>query len=819
MTAQTAFPAARVAAPAATATAAPRPAHRLDPLLRPHSLAIVGASARPGSVGNTMVRQVLAGGYGGRLWCVNPKGEPIEGVACVPSVTDLPEPVEHVALSLADERIEETLALAIRMGVRAATLISPLAIPGDRDPPLKERVRAMALEAGVTLCGGNGMGFYNFRDGLWLCGFPTRTDHRPGGVVLLTHSGSLFTALVDAEARLDYGLAVSSGQELTTTLADYMDFALETPETRVIGLFMETARDPAGFEAALAKANAKGVPVVALKVGRTAASVRLAESHSGAIAGDHAAYSALFRRYGVGEVRAIDELAAALMVLGHARDIGPGGLATTHDSGGERGLMVDLADDHRVAFARLSPETERAMAAVLDHGLPPVNPLDHWGSGRNYPADFRDSFRLMMDDPDTALGTLVLDRWVGGQIMPHYRTVALDVQAATGKPVFIVSNHQGSCGDDTAVETTRAGVPVLDGVPAFLTAVRLALTWRDFRARRATETSTDLQSVDSSAVARWRAVLGSPFEERQDATLPPRGGGQGGGAPRQTLADHLPLEGGGRPQSGREGVTARRRGEQDSLHGRGTAEGHTGVGLAAAPPPYPPPRGGRVRSEFAESSESHGSGRALDEATALALLADFGLPVVPHALAETEDDATAAAARLGFPVVLKTATPGIAHKSDVGGVVLKLADEAAVRVAYRKMSARLGPRVLVAAMVAGPAVEMIFGMTRDPDFGPIVLAGFGGIHAEVLKDAFVAKPPFDAVEARRLIDGLRLRPLLDGVRGAPPSDIDALAAALARFSTLAAAVGDRVEAIDVNPVLVRPDGVVAVDALIVPRRD
>jgi len=794
MTAQTAFPAARVAPTAATAAAAPRPPHRLDPLLRPQSLAIVGASARPGSVGNTMVRQVLAGGYGGRLWCVNPKGEPIEGVPCVPSVADLPEPVEHVALALADERIEETLALAIRQGVRAATLISPLAIPGDREPPLKERVRAMAREAGVTLCGGNGMGFYNFRDGLWLCGFPTRPDHRPGGAVLLTHSGSLFTALVDAEARLDYGLAVSSGQELTTTLSDYMDFALETPETRVIGLFMETARDPAGFEAALAKANAKGVPVVALKVGRTAASVRLAESHSGAIAGDHAAYSALFRRYGVGEVRSIDELAAALMVLGHARDIGPGGLATTHDSGGERGLMVDLADDHRVSFARLSAETERAMAAVLDHGLPPINPLDHWGSGRNYPADFRDSFRLMMDDPGTALGALVLDRWVGGEIMPHYRTVALDVQAATGKPVFIVSNHQGSCGDDTAVETSRAGVPVLDGVPAFLTAVRLALAWRDFRAAAAAGVGT-VEPADANVVARWRDVLGKPPAAEHDITLPPRGGGR-------------------RAEGATGGGAARERGEQVSLHARGAVEENTSAGLAAAPPPYPPPRGGRVRTQQEDRTADH----FVDEATALALLADFGLPVVPHALAESEDDAAAAAVRLGFPVVLKTAAPGIAHKSDVGGVILKLADEDAVRSAYRDLSTRLGPRVLVAAMVTGPAVEMIFGLTRDPDFGPIVLAGFGGIHAEVLKDAAVATPPFDAAEARRLIDGLRLRPLLDGVRGAPPSDIDALAAALARFSTLAAAIGDMVEAIDVNPVLVRPDGVVAVDALIVPRR-
>ena len=663
-----------------------------------------------------MLRQVRQGGFGGAVYAVNPRHREIDGVATFPALAALPETVEHVAFAIGDEHIEVELTTAIAHGARAATIVSPLDRPGDTEPRLKARVRDLASEAGLVLCGGNGMGFYNFHDRLWLCGFATRPDHRPGGTALLTHSGSLFTAIVDGEARIDYGLAVSTGQELTTTLADYMDFCLDQPWTRTIGLFLETARDPAGFESALKRANEQGVPVVALKVGRTETSARLAVSHSGAIAGDHAAYQALFERYGVAEVRSIDEMAATLMVLDAAGACRPGGLATSHDSGGERGLAADLAADAGVALARLSETTRAALAACLDHGLEPVNPLDHWGTGRNYPEDFIESFRLLAQDPDTAIAALVLDRWIDGEVMPPYRTAAEIARNTSGRPVFIVSNHRGTGDDGSALAATRAGIPVIDGVPTFLAAVRHAFAWRDFKARPPMRSATP----DAAVVARWRARFTGPD--------------------------------------------------------------------------------------------------ALDEAAALMMLADFGLATVPTVVVEDAAAAVAAAGRLGLPIVLKTAMPGIAHKSDVGGVRLGLADAAAVEDAYADLAARLGPRVVVAPMVGGARVEMLFGMTRDPDFGPIVLVGFGGIHAEVLRDVVVAKPPFDAAEARRLIDRLRLRPLLDGTRGAPPADLDALAAALARFSEMAAAVGDCVDSIDVNPVLARPEGAVAVDALVVTRR-
>ncbi len=688
--------------------------HYLDPLLRPKSIAIIGARARAGTVGRTLLTHLRQGGFAGPIYPINPRHGEIDGLTCAPSLADLPETVEHAIFALADEHMDEAFDQAVAHGIKAATIISTLALETDGDPPIKERIRQRAQAAGIALCGGNCMGFYNFTAGVWACGFATRPEHRPGGAVLITHSGSLFTALVDAEERIDYALAVSAGQELTTTVADYMDFALAQPETRVIGLFLETVRDPAGFEAALAKANAKGVPVVALKVGRTEESARLAISHSGALAGDDGAYQALFARYGVARVRAIDELAMGMMVFNAGIGIGPGGLATSHDSGGERGLIVDLAQDIGTHFAKLSPKTVRRLEKVLDFGLPPVNPLDRWGSGRNYPEDFVESFQALMADPDTAIGALVLDRNAGGAILPDYLDLAHAARQKTGKPTFIVSNHQGSGSDVKAVESTRAGVPVVDGVPAFLVACRLLFEWRDFRTRDAAKAP----AVDQTAVAAWRTRL--------NQTAP------------------------------------------------------------------------------------------LDEHEALRMLADFGVPTAPSSIATTANEVILVAEKIGFPVVLKSAAPGLAHKSDVGGVSLNLRDAAGLRAAYAEMAARLGPRVLVTRMVEGPAVEMILGLTRDADFGPIVLIGFGGIHAEILKDIVFAKPPFDATEVLRLIEGLRLRRLLDGTRGAPAANIDAFAEAAANFSVLAATLGPHLDSFDVNPVLVLPSGCVAVDALAVP---
>ena len=204
----------------------------------------------------------------------------------------------------------------------------------------------------------------------------------------------------------------------------------------------------------------------------------------------------------------------------------------------------------------------------------------------------------------------------------------------------------------------------------------------------------------------------------------------------------------------------------------------------------------------------------LDETVSLELMQDFGVPTIPRRIVATRAAALAAATGFGGPVVLKTAMPGIAHKSEVGGVKLNLAGEAAVGAAYDDLAARLGPSVLVAPM-ATKGVEMLLGVTRDPQFGPTLVIGSGGVLAEALKDVVLARPPFDAAWAAKLVDRLKLRTLLDGFRGTPRADVASFAQAAARLSALAVALADVVKEIDINPVIVGPTGCVAVDALVV----
>ncbi|MGZ8652071.1 MAG: acetate--CoA ligase family protein, partial [Actinomycetota bacterium] len=177
----------------------------------------------------------------------------------------------------------------------------------------------------------------------------------------------------------------------------------------------------------------------------------------------------------------------------------------------------------------------------------------------------------------------------------------------------------------------------------------------------------------------------------------------------------------------------------------------------------------------------------------------------------------AAAEEVGWPVALKTAASGVHHKSDVGGVALGLTNADALRAAYEDVASRLGPQVVVAAM-APPGVEVALGIVRDPQFGPLVLVAAGGVLVEILRDRRMALPPLDVPRSLAMIDRLRVRPLLDGVRGAPPADVDALARAISRLSVLAVDLGEELDALDVNPVIVTTDGCEAVDALVVPRR-
>jgi acyl-CoA synthetase (NDP forming) len=200
----------------------------------------------------------------------------------------------------------------------------------------------------------------------------------------------------------------------------------------------------------------------------------------------------------------------------------------------------------------------------------------------------------------------------------------------------------------------------------------------------------------------------------------------------------------------------------------------------------------------------------------LDLLRAYGIPAARACPAGTADGALAAAAEIGYPVVLKTGQPGIAHKSDAGGVVLGIRDPAGLAAAYAAMAGRLGPRVLVCE-TAGPGTELALGITRDPGLGPLVVIGAGGLLVEFLADRAVALPPVDAAQSQRILSRLRVAGLLAGVRGQPAADTGAIAGAVVAVSAIAHELGDHLEALDINPLICGPGGAVAVDVLAVRR--
>jgi acyl-CoA synthetase (NDP forming) len=241
---------------------------------------------------------------------------------------------------------------------------------------------------------------------------------------------------------------------------------------------------------------------------------------------------------------------------------------------------------------------------------------------------------------------------------------------------------------------------------------------------------------------------------------------------------------------------------------------------ARGPDPAPAPKPGVL------SALGRAAGRVLSEHESKAVLEAAGIARAAEALATDADAAAEAAARIGFPVALKIQSPDIPHKTEMGGVALNLADAPAVREAFRAMTDRArtahpGARVqgALVARMAPRGTEVILGIHRDPQFGPMLMAGLGGIHGEVLRDVAFAPVPVTAEEARALLASLKGAALLGGVRGAPPADLEALAGLMVALSRFAADHADAVEEVDLNPVLVHPagQGLTVVDALIVTR--
>jgi len=688
-------------------------AHWLQRLLSPQSIAIVGASERDGSLAASTHRQLVSSGYRAPIYPVNPKYTSLYGETCFASLADLPQLPDLVIYVISGLALEQSFEQALELQVGGIVIYAANYLENDSEPRLTERLRQKASAAGIPVCGGNSMGFYNYDDNVMVSFDCPPANRPPGHIGLILHSGSGMTYLANNDARFCFNYVIASAQEINASVGDYMDYLLRQKSTRVIAIFLETVRDVPAFVAALRRARDKSIPVVITRLGRTEKSAALAMSHSGAIVGDHEAFIALCQRYGAILCHDADEMIITAMLFAAGFRVEHGGLASMLDSGGMREQMIDLAEDHGVEYAHISEATTSVLRAHLETGLEAVNPMDGMGAlGKNTAQTYLECGKALLDDADTGLLSFEFEFRDGFSHYPELFDVARQLAGYNAKPLLLINSCSFTSIDQTATELTWQGIPVINGIDVALRALRNLMNYRS----DPLPVAPDDFEFDAMALARWSQRIG---------------------------------------------------------------------GVAN-----------------------------LDELSSLELMADFGLPVVESNLIENPDQLLAAGASCGWPVVLKTAQPGITHKSDQNGVKTGLIDQEQLHSAYQDMCARLGERAVVMPMVAA-GIEVSLGMKNDAQYGPMIIVACGGVLIELLADRAFRLAPVDARQAEAMIDELKLGQLLAGVRGQPAVDRRALVDLIVRFSALVVEFADTIAEIDLNPVIVNQSGATIVDALVI----
>jgi len=702
----------------------------LDALFEPQSVALIGASPRPGSLGQLLARNMRRAGFRGRLDFVHPRGEEIEGQASYPDVASLPETPDLAVIATPPDAVAGVIAELGERGTRGAVIIT--AGFGEGGDAEGARRRRAVLEAArphlLRIVGPNGVGLVIPRLGL-----DASFVHVPvadGGLAFVAQSGAVIVGVVDwAQPRgVGFSHLVSVGDMADVDFGDMLDYLARDPGTTSILLYIEAVTNARKFMSA-ARAAARVKPVIVMKAGRHEEGARAAASHTGALAGSDAVYDAAFQRAGVLRVTSLRELFEAAELL--ADDVEPHGdrLAIVTNGGGFGVLATDALIDGGGKLAELAPETISALDRVLPATWSRANPVDIIGDapGERYVA----AIGHVLDDP------------------------GVDAVLVMNCPTAVASSYEAAEAVAGALSEPGAMRPV-PVIGAWIGDSEEAL-----RARR-------LLDEHGLAVFETPDEAVSAFMQRV----------------RYSRAQSQLLE--------------------------------TPVALDRTDPPDRDTVSSVLQGALADRREW------LSEYEAKRVLAAYGIATVETAVAHDLDELTAAADRLGYPVVVKILSPDITHKSDVGGVALDLGSAEAARDAARRMvervrSARLAATVegfTVQPMVerAG-AHELILGVTEDQQFGPVLLFGHGGTATEVIADRALALPPLNDALARRLVGETRVSRLLAGYRDEPAADLGAIAETLVRLSDLVVDCPEIVE-LDINPLLADEHGVLALDARI-----
>lgn len=667
---------------------------QLDGILRPKSVAVIGASTSPDKLGHEILKNILDGGYQGAVYPINPKADTILDLPCHTNVKELQEPPDLAVLIIPARFVPQAIQDCGEKGVKGAVIITGgFAEAGAEGEDLQQQTTEVARKFGVRLIGPNCQGVNNPHHPI-CASWPLLTY--PGKVAVISQSGTVGAAMMDwfSEEKLGVSSFVSMGNRADVDEADLIDYFNQDENTEVIAAYIEGIKRPVQFLEVLDRLQK---PLVVLKSGRTPKGKVAAESHTKALAGADAIYDSLFKKYNVCRAYTIEEFYDFTKAFAYLKPPKGNTIVFITTSGGAAILGTDQAEQEGLDAAPLPEQVVEAITPLIPAHAIKANPIDLTGDATAQM--FGDVIREARDHFDT-LGVIFGDPVEGASEV---------VTPAANELVIFLGGAD--------VERRERERMHLKGIPVFPTPER---------------------GIKALAKVMDRKSLSAPQE------------------PTLTLSA-------------------------------------TGIQL----PPH----------------------------EALSLVAEKGLDCTAFALAESPGSASEIAQKQGFPVALKVSSPDIVHKSDAGGVQLNLDTAEAVEKAYGELLARVNnscPQakidgVLVNKM-APAGQEVIIGMNRDPQFGPIMLFGLGGVLVEIFRDVALHHPPLSREDALEMIQQIKGYPVLAGYRGQPPVDTNALADCLLAVAQLAEENPKIVE-IDLNPVFAYPQGALVADARIIMKED
>ncbi|WP_433634949.1 acetate--CoA ligase family protein [Nocardia sp. CA-120079] len=695
----------------------------LERLLRPRSIALIGASDDPVKLTGRPIEYLKRFGYQGRILPINPNRQVVQGLPAYPNIGAVDGEIDLALIGVSAERTADALRECVAKGVPVAiAYASGFAETGADGAALQAELAGICRESGIRLLGPNCLGLVAARDAVTVT-FSSSLDSGdalPSGPVgFVSQSGAFGTSIASRlrDAGVGVGYYVNTGNEVDLDAAELLSALTAADDVSVLLCYLEGVRDGRRFIEMARQASELNKPVLAVKVGSSAAGARAVSSHTGSLAGEDAIFDTVARQFGVVRVPGVEAMLDAAQLFATGRRMSGPRLSILSVSGGAGVLTTDAAEAAGLIVGAWDESWQARMAEVIPPFGSPVNPIDVTAA--------------LISKPE------MLGR-------------ALDV--AVGHP------------------DTDAIVVVLTNVERGSDAVVSALL-------------AAADSTDKPLVVVWIGGSGRPAQALGEAGVPTYRDPHRAVAALSAMACH-----GTRPALPEVP-------EYDDIDRAGAAAVIN-----------------KVRAE---------GRRQLDELEAAKVLAAYGIPTAAAYAAQTPSEAAQISGRLRFPVAVKILSAEIGHKSELGGVKLGLANAEMVEAAAHE--------VLAAAAAAGysdvgvlvqemslPGQEMALGIMNDAVFGPIVLAGSGGVLIELIGDRVLQVPPVDRATADRCIDELRAARLLAGYRGGRPRDRAAFADALSRLSVLAADLAEEIAEVDVNPVFVHNEGegVTATDALI-----